>query len=62
MPDWLEIIPIANPPTYEVDALRMLMLVDGTSKFRPGVDFAVPVSVAAVFLAIAARLFPRITA
>jgi hypothetical protein len=62
MPDWLEIISLANPLTYEVDALRTLMLVDGTSKFRLGVDLAVLVSVAAVFIAIAAHLHPPITA
>jgi ABC-2 type transport system permease protein len=62
MPDWLKVISLANPLTYEVDALRALMLADGTSKFGLGVDFAVLVAVSAVFVAIAARLYPRMAA
>jgi ABC-2 type transport system permease protein len=62
MPDWLKVISLANPLTYEVDALRALMLAEGTSKFGLGVDFAVLVAVSAVFVAIAARLYPRMAA
>ena len=33
MPTWLQIISHINPLTYEVDALRALMLAQGTSTF-----------------------------
>jgi ABC-2 type transport system permease protein len=33
MPDWLKVISHLNPLTYEVDALRALMLTEGTSVF-----------------------------
>jgi ABC-2 type transport system permease protein len=62
MPDWLKVISLANPLTYQVDGLRTLMLAGGVSKFGLGVDFAVLVGVTVVFIAIAARLYPRMTA
>ncbi len=33
MPPWLKVISLGNPLTYEVDALRALMLTGGVSKF-----------------------------
>ena len=40
MPVWLQVIARVNPLTYEVDALRALMLADGTSIYGLGPDFA----------------------
>lgn len=62
MPGWLRLISLANPLTYQVDGLRALMLIGGESKFGLGADFAVLLATAAVFVAIAARLYPRMTA
>ncbi len=62
MPDWLRMISLANPLTYEVDALRALMLTGGASKFGVGVDCGVLIVVSAVLMTIAARLYPRLTA
>jgi ABC-2 type transport system permease protein len=42
MPGWLKVTSShINPLSYQVDALRALMLRDGVSNFRLGVDFAV---------------------
>ena len=61
MPDWLKLVSLANPLTYQVDALRALMLVGGTSRFGIGTDLAVLAVATAVFVAVAARLYPRMT-
>jgi ABC-2 type transport system permease protein len=61
MPPWLKMVSMANPLTYEVDALRALMLAGGVSKFGLGTDTIVLVAVFAVFIAIATRMYPRMT-
>jgi ABC-2 type transport system permease protein len=61
MPRWLKVVSLANPLTYEVDALRALMLTGGTSAYGMATDCAVLVAISAVFLAIAARMYPRLT-
>lgn len=60
MPDWLRVISQINPLSYEVDALRALMLRDGVSNFGLTVDFAVLLITAVVLIATAARLYPRV--
>ncbi|MCX5495345.1 ABC transporter permease [Kaistia dalseonensis] len=62
MPGWLQAISRANPLTYQVDALRALMLTGGQSKFGLGVDCAVLVLATTVLVVIAARIYPRMTA
>ena len=62
MPTWLKAISLANPLTYQVDALRTLMLTGETSKFGLGLDCAVLLGVAAILVAIATRMYPRMTA
>src|SRR5215469_8936159 len=47
MPAWLRSLSRINPLTYEVDALRDLMLVNGVSAFGLGTDFAVLIVVTA---------------
>ena len=61
MPPWLKAISLANPLTYEVDALRALMLTGETSKFGLGVDCVVLLVISAVLVAIATRMYPRMT-
>ncbi|MEW6379629.1 MAG: ABC transporter permease [bacterium] len=59
MPRWLQVIARANPLTYEVDALRTLMLVNGTATSRLGLDFAV-LLLGTTFLVIAGgKLYPN---
>jgi ABC-2 type transport system permease protein len=59
MPNWLKAISYVNPLTYEVDALRALMLSAGQSMIGIGWDFGVLAAVAFVFLLLAAWLYPR---
>jgi ABC-2 type transport system permease protein len=59
MPDWLRVVSRANPLTYEVDALRALMLSGGTAVFGLALDFAVLLVVTAILTAIAARMYAR---
>ena len=61
MPPWLQAISRANPLTYEVDALRALMLKGSASAYGLAFDFAILAAFTAVFTLIAARLYPRLT-
>lgn len=56
MPPWLRAVARVNPLTYEVDALRTLMLRGAASTFGLVTDFAVLATTFAVLVAIAARL------
>jgi ABC-2 type transport system permease protein len=60
MPSWLQTIARGNPLSYEVDALRALMISGGTSSFGLGLDFLVLVGVAAVLVGVAALLYPKV--
>jgi ABC-2 type transport system permease protein len=60
MPNWLKIIAIVNPLTYEVDALRTLMLAGGVSTIGLGVDFAVLIAATIILILIGSRLYPRV--
>ena len=60
MPPWLRAVSRANPLTYLVDALRVLMVQNGQSSFGPAVDFAVLLGTFVVLLWIAAWLYPTI--
>jgi ABC-2 type transport system permease protein len=61
MPGWLRAIARGNPLSYEVDALRALMLTAGRSQFGLGVDLGVLVLTLTLMVAIATRLYPRLT-
>lgn len=61
MPDWLKVVSLANPLTYEVDALRALMLTDGVSKYGIALDCGILLAVTAALVVIAARMYPRLT-
>jgi ABC-2 type transport system permease protein len=60
MPAWLQAVAHANPLSYQVDALRALMLAEGHSSFGLGVDFAVLLTVTTLLIAVAARMYPRL--
>ena len=60
MPPWLHVIARVNPLSYEVDALRALMIVGGNSPFGLFADFAVLTATTALLVLIAARLYPHV--
>jgi ABC-2 type transport system permease protein len=60
MPGWLQVISRVNPLTYEVDALRALMLRGGVSAYGLAVDFAILFAVTTTLIVIAGRLYPRV--
>lgn len=60
MPPWLQAVAHINPLSYQVDAMRGLMLVNGVSAFGIGTDFAVLFIATAVVVGIGARVYPRV--
>jgi ABC-2 type transport system permease protein len=61
MPVWLRVIASGNPLSYEVNALRSLMLANGTiSASGLLLDYGVMIAVTIVLVAIGARLYPRV--
>ena len=60
MPGWLQVIAHSNPLSYEVDALRALMLAGGTSSVGLVTDFIVMLVVTTALVLLAARLYPRV--
>jgi len=59
MPSWLRLIAYANPLTYLVDALRILMLPNETGLFPVWVDLVVLFAVTVGLILIESRLYPR---
>lgn len=59
MPGWLRTISHLNPLTYEVDALRALMLSGGKSDYGLWLDFTFLLAVAIILTAIASRMYAR---
>ena len=59
MPRWLQWVSHFNPLTYQVDAMRALILQQGTTTIGLGIDFAVLTTGCVILTAIAARLYPR---
>jgi len=60
MPPWLHVVASFNPLTYQVDALRTLMLPGYQATFGLAYDFALQVVVLAALIGIADRLYPTI--
>src|SRR5262249_52781024 len=56
--DWLQAVAHFNPLTYEVDALRALMLKGGESAYGLATDAGIMAAVAFVLVLIPARLYP----
>jgi ABC-2 type transport system permease protein len=59
MPGWIKRLASANPLTYEVDGLRMLMLRTAVNPAGLARDFSVLFVISVVLLVIATRLYPR---
>ena len=60
MPGWLQVIAHVNPLTYQVDALRGLMIEGSTESFPLALDFGVLAFTTVLLIVIAARLYPRL--
>ena len=60
MPSWLRAVAWCNPLTYEVDALRALMLADGASEFGLPLDFFVMFGTTGLLTLVGAWLYPRL--
>ena len=60
MPAWLQFISHGNPLTYQVDALRSMMLAGQTSTYGIGLDFAVLLVATTLLVTICARLYPKV--
>jgi ABC-2 type transport system permease protein len=63
MPGWLQVISQVNPLTYEVDALRSLMLssaAGGSVSPNLGLDYLVMLAATGVLVFIGSRLYPTI--
>ena len=59
MPAWLRAISRANPLTYEVDALRDLMLAAGRTEYGLLADFGILLGATLMLTAIAGRMYGR---
>jgi ABC-2 type transport system permease protein len=60
MPPWLKVVAQINPLTYQVDALRGLMVQGSVESFPLALDFAVLIASTVILIVIAARLYPRL--
>lgn len=60
MPKWLQVISRINPLTYEVDALRGLMLKGGEMIYGFGFDFLVLMAATTVLVIIGSFMYPRV--
>jgi ABC-2 type transport system permease protein len=61
MPPWLRAVARGNPLSYEVDALRGLMLAGGHSQFGVPADLAALALAVTVLTVIATHMYPRLT-
>src|ERR1700689_3609089 len=60
MPSWLRVVARGNPLSYQVDALRTLMVVGGASSFGLRVDFLMLILTFSILVAVATKLYPSI--
>jgi ABC-2 type transport system permease protein len=60
MPFWLQGISRVNPLTYEVDALRSLMLANTASTYGVGLDFVVLLLATTALVMLCGRLYPKV--
>jgi ABC-2 type transport system permease protein len=60
MPSWLRVVARVNPLTYQVDALRSLMVVGGGNSFGLGVDYLMQITALVILVAVATKLYPSI--
>lgn len=60
MPEWLKLVARINPLTYEVDAMRSLMVEGGSTLYGIGVDFIVLAAITLALAGLASRLYPNL--
>ncbi len=60
MPSWLQTISQVNPLTYEVDAMRALMVIGGPTVYGVMTDVAMLLATIAILVIAAARLYPKV--
>jgi ABC-2 type transport system permease protein len=60
MPGWLQVMAHVNPLTYEVDALRALMVVGGTSVFGLGADAGILLTATTILVIIGGWMYPNV--
>lgn len=60
MPGWLQAISHVNPLTYEVDALRALMLAGGMSTYGVGLDLVILLAATAMLVILGGHLYPKV--
>ena len=60
MPGWLRVVASVNPLTYEVDALRAMMLSGGSSAFGLPLDFAVLFAATGILVIVGGALYPTV--
>ncbi len=60
MPGWLQVLSHANPLTYEVDALRAMMLTQGTSAYGVGIDLSILALGTVLLVVVGGWLYPRV--
>ena len=60
MPPWLHAVARFNPLSYQVDALRLLMVQGGETVFGLGQDFAIHVVALTVLVFLTAKLYPNV--
>ncbi len=60
MPGWVRAVAKVNPLTYQVDALRTLMVQGGQSTFGIGLDAGVLLLVFTALVLVTARLYPNV--
>jgi ABC-2 type transport system permease protein len=59
MPTWLRTVSRFNPLTYEVDALRAMMLTHGVFEYGLLLDLGVLIATTALLTAIGAKMYRR---
>jgi len=59
MPTWLRTVSRFNPLTYEVDALRAMMLTHGVFEYGLALDLGVLIATTALLTAIGAKMYRR---
>ncbi len=60
MPRWLQIIAHGNPLTYEVDALRTLMLTGSASSYGLALDLGVLLAISVSLVVLGGWLYPSV--
>ena len=60
MPRWLQIFSHINPLTYEIDAIRHLMVLNAPSVYGIGKDFGILLGASIVIVWIGSKIYPNI--